>query len=178
MTKYNFLILLGLMSCFGLRAEVVHVANHGFIVKNTITTDQEPEKVWSALIHHVDKWWPKDHSWWGEQGTFAINAQAGGCFCETFGDRSAEHMHISYVDPLKLLRMTGGLGPLQGMGVYGSLDWAFDTSNESTKVTLTYSVTGISETGFEKLAPIVAQVQGIQLNGLKQFVEKPLKTEP
>lgn len=29
---------------------------------------------------------------------------------------------MSFVEPYKLLRMTGGLGPLQGMGIQGGLD--------------------------------------------------------
>ena len=172
MKNLGYYIMLTLLVCFNLQAKVTHVANHGFIVENTFTTEQKSEKVWLALVNDVDKWWPKDHSWWGEQGTFLIEAKAGGCFCEIAGDKSAEHMHISFVEPQKLLRMTGGLGPLQGMGVYGSLDWAFSVVDGKTKVTLTYSITGINKGGFEKLAPIVARVQGIQLNGLKQFVEK------
>jgi uncharacterized protein YndB with AHSA1/START domain len=163
--------VLGLV-CFNLQAKVLHVTEHGFIVENSITTVHKSEKVWLALINDVDKWWPKDHSWWGKQGTFSIEAKAGGCFCEIVGEKSAEHMHISLVEPNKLLRMTGGLGPLQGMGVYGSLDWVFSEDKGKTTVTLTYSVTGINKDGFEKLAPIVARIQGLQLNALKQFVEK------
>ena len=64
--------------------------------------------------------------------------------------------------------MTGGLGPLQGMGVYGSLDWAIAFKDNTTTVTLTYSVTGINPDGFAELAPIVAKVQGMQLKALQQ----------
>lgn len=163
--------VVSVLACFSLQAKVVHVTEHGFMVENIIVSKQSPEKIWHALINDVDKWWPKDHSWWGKQGTFSIEATAGGCFCEVANKKSAEHMHISFVEPLKLLRMTGGLGPLQGMGVYGSLDWAFTVEDNNTTVTLTYSVTGINPDGFEKLAPIVAKVQGMQLNALKDFVE-------
>jgi uncharacterized protein YndB with AHSA1/START domain len=172
MKKLSCYFMLSFLFCFNLQAKVIHVTDHGFIVENSFTTEQSSEKVWLALVNNIDKWWPKDHSWWSEQGTFSIDAKAGGCFCEVAGDRSAEHMHISYVEPHKLLRMTGGLGPLQSMGVYGSLDWTFSEVDGKTKITLTYSVTGINQYGFEKLAPIVARVQGNQLNGLKQFVEK------
>ena len=41
------------------------------------------------------------------------------------GARSAEHMRIGFVDPGVQLRMLGGLGPLQGMGLHGALDWMF-----------------------------------------------------
>ena len=153
-------------------AEVKYVSEQGFIIENRIETNADTMQVWSALINDVDSWWPKDHSWWAQEGTFSIEPKAGGCFCETAGERSAEHMHISFVDPGKLLRMTGGLGPLQGMGMVGALDWKFSEHNGKTVVTLTYTVQGFNKDGFEGLAPIVASVQNVQLNGLKKFVER------
>jgi uncharacterized protein YndB with AHSA1/START domain len=172
--KNSFILAcaLSVIVSFTVQGKVVHVSEHGFIVENTITTKQTPEKVWLGLVNDVDKWWPKDHSWWGVQGRFSIEPKAGGCFCEVAAQKSAEHMHISYVEPYKLLRMTGGLGPLQGMGVYGSLDWAIAFKDNATTVTLTYSVTGINPDGFADLAPIVAKVQGMQLKALQHFVEQ------
>jgi hypothetical protein len=81
-------------------------------------------------------------------------------------------MRISFVEPKKSLRMTGGLSPLQGMGVYGSLDWMISRQGDVTKITLTYSVTGINKDRFDKLAPIVDKVQETQLNHLKVFVSQ------
>ena len=78
-------------------------------------------------------------------------------------------MRISFVDPEKLLRMTGGLGPLQGMGMYGSLDWVIEELSGKTHITLTYSVTGVNPNGYEALAPIVGKVQGQQLGQLAAF---------
>ncbi|MBW8192817.1 SRPBCC domain-containing protein [Neiella marina] len=151
-------------------AQVVHIAPHGFIVENQVVINQPAEKVWHALIEDVDQWWPKDHSWW--QGTFSIDAKAGGCFCEISGGKSAEHMRISFVEPRKLLRMTGGLGPLQGMGMHGALDWQLANEGLNTKVTLTYRVSGIDPDGFDKLAPVVSHVQGLQLNALKHYLSR------
>lgn len=151
--------------------EVKFVSDFGFVVENQITTRKSAEQVRNALIHHIDEWWPKDHSWWGAQGKFYIEPRAGGCFCEISDDKSAEHMHIAFVEPQTLLRMTGGLGPLQGMGMYGALDWRFEQHDKLTKVVLTYTVNGAHPDGFASLAPIVAQVQGQQLMGLKTFVE-------
>lgn len=155
------------------RAEtnVIAVSDAGFIVQNTATIDAPPAEVWQALVNNVDNWWPKAHSWWGEESVFSIEPVAGGFFCEVNGERSAQHMQIVFVDPSKLLRMTGGLGPLQGLGVFGALDWQFTEKNHKTEVTLIYRVQGYLPDGFASLAPIVANVQGVQLDGLVKFVE-------
>ncbi len=148
-------------------AVVTSVSENGFISENVAEIPVSPDVVWAHLVNDVDSWWPKDHSWW--EGTFSIEPVAGGCFCEVAGERSAEHMRISLVDPVKLLRMTGGLGPLQGMGLYGALDWQLEKAGTGTKITLTYRVHGYLPGGYEKLAPIVSSVQKIQLQGLADF---------
>ena len=153
-------------------AEVVHIADTGFIVRNSISVDTDIDTTWKAFVDDVDNWWPKDHSWWLDQGTFSIEPVAGGCFCEkASAGRSAEHMHIAFVDPGKSMRMTGGLGPLQGMGMFGALDFVFEDSESGTTVTMTYRVNGFNPDGFAELAPIVDAVQGLQIGGLKTFLD-------
>lgn len=153
-------------------AEVQHIAETGFILENKIQVNRDVASTWDAFIEEVDNWWPKDHSWWLDQGTFSIDAHAGGCFCERASDgRSAEHMHVSFVDPQKMLTMTGGLGPLQGMGMFGALTFVFAENGNGTEVTMTYRVNGINPDGFDELAPIVDMVQGLQIGGLKSFLE-------
>jgi hypothetical protein len=156
----------------GTKAEVLHVSEYGFIVENQIQTDRSVDDAWRAMVQDVDKWWPKSHTWWGHDSVLTIDPQAGGCFCETSDTNSAEHMRISFVEVGKLLRMTGGLGPLQGMGMHGAQDWQFKATDIGTQITLTYKVSGINPEGFVKLAPIVGYVQGVQLGGLKVFLEK------
>ncbi len=153
------------------QAEVVTIAETGFIVQNQIQVAADRDTTWTAFVEEVDRWWPKDHSWWGEQGSFSIDAFAGGCFCERAGERSAEHMHVVFADPGNVLRMTGGLGPLQEMGMFGALNFAFVSTNDGTQVTMTYRVNGINPDGFEQLAPIVDQVQALQIGGLASFLE-------
>lgn len=164
---FAFILLCTVKPAF---AKVIYVADNGFAVENSVTISKSPEQVWQALIYNIDDWWPKDHSWWGADGRFSIDPVAGGCFCEVAGKRSAEHMRISFVEPSKLLRMTGGLGPLQGMGMFGALDWKFETEGSGTTITLTYKANGYLEGGFDSLAPIVEKVQGMQLQGLADFL--------
>jgi hypothetical protein len=169
--KYIFATLLYTFSS-NLIAEVRHIAPFGFIVENTIQTHQSVNQAWGSLVNHVNDWWPSDHTWWGNNQNLSISAVAGGCFCEIDGNKQAQHMQITFVEPLKLLRMSGGLGPLQGMGMHGALDWVFSTKGDKTIITLRYQVSGISEEGFAELAPIVDKVQASQLNALKQYMDK------
>lgn len=170
MFKVIILILVGMFSTHATaEPKVLYHHQNGFAVENVVEINAPIEQVWKALIKDVDTWWPKDHTWWGVDGKLEIEPIAGGCFCEIAGERSAAHMTVAFVDPQKLLRMTGGLGPLQGMGMYGALDWQLKTVNGKVEVTLTYKVNGYLDGGFEQLAPIVAKVQGMQLNGLAQF---------
>jgi len=151
-------------------AEVITIAETGFIVENKIQVSQNKETTWKAFTEEVDLWWPKDHSWWGADSTFSIEAIAGGCFCEMGEGKSAEHMHINFVDPPNALTMTGGLGPLQEMGMYGALAFKFNENENGTEVVMTYRVNGINPDGFEQLAPIVDQVQALQIGGLENLL--------
>ncbi len=150
--------------------KVKYVMPFGFIIENQVQIHQPANQAWNALVNHVDDWWPSDHTWWGDNQNLSISAVAGGCFCEIDGDKQAEHMRIVFVEPGKLLRMSGGLGPLQGMGLHGALDWTFTTEENKTTVTLRYQVSGINKDGFTELAPIVDRVQASQLSALKQFI--------
>ena len=153
-------------------ADTESVSANGFVITNTVTVAATPAQSWRAMTQHIDEWWPKDHSWWN--GKFSISARAGGCFCETSGARSAEHMRVVFVDPDRTLRMTGGLGPLQGMGMFGALDWQFTSVDEApatSTITLRYHVQGYSASGYDDLAPIVDKVQGLQLQALADFLQ-------
>jgi hypothetical protein len=170
MSRGNRLAVLALACAFGVAApalaEVLDSSAGGFTVQNVITVPADPATAWKALVEDVDRWWPKDHSWFGAEGRFSIEARAGGCFCEVSGARSAEHMRIGFVGPGVRLRMLGGLGPLQGMGLHGALDWNFEPVEGGTRITLRYVVGGYTTEDLVKFAPIVDQVQGIQLGGL------------
>lgn len=151
-------------------AEVKDVAPGGFTVENTQVVPTDPATTWKALVQDVDRWWPKDHSWWGAEATLRIDARAGGCFCELAGARQAQHMTVTFVDPGKTLRLVGGLGPLQGMGLHGALEFRLSSVPEGTLITLHYRVGGYSPDDLSKLAPVVDQVQGLQLGGLAKFL--------
>lgn len=154
-------------------AKVLDRSANGFTIENTVTVPVDPDTAWNALVKDVDRWWPKDHSWFGKEGTFTIEPRAGGCFCETAGKRQALHMTIGFADPGRLLRMIGGLGPLAGMGLSGTLDWAFEAvDGGGTRIVLRYVAGGYTTTDLKKFVSVVDQVQTVQLAGLATFLSK------
>lgn len=150
----------------GAPAAVKDAAPAGFTVENTVVVPVDAEAAWRGLVGDVDRWWPKDHTWWGAASRLSIDARAGGCFCEIGGARQAQHMVVAYVDPQRLLRMTGGLGPLQGMGLHGALEWRLAPAEGGTRITLHYRVGGYTPDDLSKFAPVVDRVQAQQLGAL------------
>lgn len=152
-------------------AEVKDAAAGGFTIENRQDVPVDAATVWQALVGDIDRWWPRDHSWWGAESTLSIDPRAGGCFCETAGARQAQHMTVAFVDPGKTLRLLGGLGPLQGMGLHGALEFQLaPTQDGGTSITLRYRVGGYSPDDLGKFAPVVDGVQRVQLAGLADYL--------
>ena len=157
------------------RAEVKDSAPNGFTIENSQVVPVDAATAWKALVDDVGRWWPKDHTWWGDASKLSIQAHAGGCFCEVDGERQAWHMTVTFVDPGSTLRMTGGLGPLQGMGLDGALEWRFAKAAEGTKITLWYRAGGYTPDDISKFVPVVDKVQGQQLGGLADYLRAQAK---
>jgi uncharacterized protein YndB with AHSA1/START domain len=155
-------------------AEVKDATPAGFTIENARTVPVAPDAAWRALVADVDRWWPKDHSWWGRQSTLSIEPRAGGCFCEKGQDgREAAHLQVVFVDPGKTLRMTGGLGPLQGMGLHGVLEWRLQPEGQGTRIALHYRAGGYAPDDLGKFAPVVDRVMAQQLGGLADYLSAP-----
>lgn len=153
-------------------AEVTDSSASGFTLENSAVVAAGPDETWDALVNHVGRWWPADHTWWGEAGNLTIEARAGGCFCERAGGRQARHLEVVFVDPGSTLRMTGGLGPLQGMGMHGALEFRLAATDDGgTRITLWYRAGGYSPDDLSGFAPVVDRVQAQQLDGLVQFLK-------
>jgi hypothetical protein len=78
---------------------------------------------------------------------------------------------VTYVAPGKALRLRGALGPLQAMGVEGSLTMSVASADGGADLTLTYAVGGYSKDGFEDIAKGVDAVLGRQGARLRLLVE-------
>lgn len=151
-------------------ARVVSTQPHGFEISETATVKAAPADVYKTLVD-IASWWDGAHSYSGDAANLSIDARAGGCWCEKLKDGgSIEHMRIVYAQPGKMLRAQGGLGPLQGEGVLGSLTYTIKPApGGGSEIVQTYVVGGYLRPGAEKLAPAVDAVMGA---GFKRLVAK------
>lgn len=156
-------------------AEVVTATPGGFEVKQVVTADAPLQQTWDALKAPA-RWWSKDHTYSDDAANLYLDAQATGCFCERMPDKgSVEHMRIVYIQPPRMIRMTGALGPLQAEGVNGTLAIVLTPEgSNATRVTLTYVVGGYIRAGGEAIAPKVDEVLAQQMLGLKSAAETPV----
>jgi uncharacterized protein YndB with AHSA1/START domain len=157
------------------QAEVANVAPNGFAVKHSMTIQASPENVYEALVGKVGSWWNPEHTFSNDSKNLSIDARPGGCFCEKLGNGGGvEHMRVVFAWPGRMLRMTGGLGPLQGSGIVGSMTWQLAAAKGAagaTSLEFSYGAGGYMAGGFDKIAPAVDAVLGEQLARLKSFIE-------
>jgi uncharacterized protein YndB with AHSA1/START domain len=151
------------------QAEIKDRSPGGFTLENVRTVPVSADEAFRVLVEEVDQWWPRDHTWWGAASTLSIEPRAGGCFCERAGTREAQHMTVGFVDPGRTLRLLGGLGPMQGMGLHGVLEFRFAPDPAGgTRIMMFYRSGGYSPDDLGEFAPIVDRVQALQLGGLAE----------
>jgi uncharacterized protein YndB with AHSA1/START domain len=169
MTRILFAVLIaaGLAS-----AEVVVASDPGFTLKTSAIVAATPDKVYASLID-VAKWWDPAHTYSGSSQNMSINPTGGGCFCEKLPDGGVQHMTVVFASKGKMLRMTGGLGPLQASAVVGVLTFEMAKVDTGTRLTMTYTAAGVLASGsLGDMAPLVDGVLGVQFGRLKAFAEK------
>jgi hypothetical protein len=164
MTKWVFSTFLFLLSAAAL-ADVTSKGDTGFSLIITGEVESTPAEAYDQFIQ-IDEWWLEGHTWYGKAENLSIEPRAGGCFCEISGDNQVLHMLVTYVQPGVELKMVGGLGPLQMMGIHGGMSWRFEPIPDGTRIIQTYNVTGYAPGGLTDLADIVDSVQTSQLNAL------------
>ena len=173
-TRARLALAVLLLLALPAQAKVIDVARNGFTLENSVTVPVDADTAWKALINDVGQWWPSDHTWSGKASNLRIDARAGGCFCEIQGELQVQHMGISFVQPGKLLRMLGGLGPLQGMGLSGTMEWRLAPAKDGgTTITLWYRAGGYTPDDISGFVPVIDQVQAQQLGGLGKFLSRP-----
>ncbi len=153
-------------------ADVTASSAGGFVSEHLLTIAAPRARVFQALTEEVGRWWDPQHSYSGNSANFSIDARPGGCFCERMNDGGVAHMTVVFVQRDAVLRMLGGLGPLQSMAVNGSMTFSFtDAPDRATRLQYRYAVGGYSPEGLNGLAAPVDQVQLGQLERLQRYVE-------
>jgi uncharacterized protein YndB with AHSA1/START domain len=152
-------------------ATVVDLASNGFTVQVSAQIAAPTKKVYSGLITPAH-WWSSDHTFSGHAANLLLDAKAGGCWCEKLADGgSVAHLIVVYVDPGKMLRLRGALGPFQSYGVEGAMTWQLKASGDGTDLSLTYALGGYYKDGFEQWSRGADDVLTDQVARLKRFVE-------
>ena len=166
-------IILASVICSGVAAaEVLDAGQGGFTTVNEVMINAPRAAVWQAAIGEIDAWWNSDHTISGDASRLSISARPLGCFCEKFGDNAGVvHLTVTMVNPLVLLRLTGGLGPLGLMGVNGNMTWEFEDAEGGTRVKFTYAVGGYRAGGLDAISVPVDYVIGEALQRMKAHIE-------
>jgi hypothetical protein len=168
-------------------AEVVEQTDSGFTTRDTVVVKGTPYEVWLALISPA-KWWSKGHTWSGDAQNLYISAQANGCFCELLPAPegapeeirrgSAQHMTVVMADPGKVLRMRGGLGPLQSEPAEGVLTVTLGKVDGGTKIVWEYVVGGPMRYEIPVISKAVDGVMSQQLRGLASVLGPVASAKP
>lgn len=151
-------------------AEVTQSGAAGFTSDHADAVSASPEAVWKAVLD-LPAWWSGAHTHSGKASNLTLDARAGGCWCETWDGGSAQHARVVLVMNGRVLRLHGGLGPLQDLPVEGVLNIAVGVRDGRTRLRLHYRVAGASDLGLDKLAAPVDGVMGIQFRRLKSLAE-------
>lgn len=153
-------------------AKVVEQEDDLFATRDSATVAADPEQTWLALIA-PGKWWNDAQTWSGDAENMYLSPQGGGCFCELLPKvddaaagiqrGSVQHMIVVQADPGKVLRMRGGLGPLQSEPAEGVLTITLKPVKGGTRIVWEYVVGGRTRFEPEVIAKAVDGVMSLQL---------------
>lgn len=171
--KIKILLALSLFLNVGIiNAELLTVNESHFTSQHKVTVPQGAQEAFGIFVKNVGDYWPSDHTWSGDAKNMYMENRAGGCFCELLDNNgSALHMTIGHYAPGKELHLIGGLGPLQSMGISGTMQILFKPAETGTEVTLTYRVNGFTD-DLAAFAEVVDGVLGLQLAGYEKFANQ------
>ena len=170
-----------------LQAKVVAEAGSAFVTRDSAVVEADIRTTWLKLISPGD-WWDSGHTWSGDAKNMSITPQGGGCFCERIPaedtknriglDGSVQHMVVLNATPDLVLRMRGGLGPLQSEPVDGVLTIALSETEEGTLIVFEYVVGGFMRFETPVIAKAVDGVMTQQLSHLADSLGRIDKPEP
>lgn len=151
------------------QAEVIAASPSHFIVRHRMEHAASGTQVVEAL-GQVSRWWNGEHTYSGQAANLRLGLRAGGCFCEEWEGHSIEHARVLYVRRDVMVRLQGGLGPLQALGAQGVLDIGSVTADGKRHLQLSYRVSGSPDMKLDQSAAVVDRVMGEQFDRLANFL--------
>lgn len=153
-------------------AEVKNVGDGGFQLVITRECPGSVSECQRAFLGEVSHWWLADHTYSRDSNNMAFDMQRR-CLQETLPDDGfVRHMEIKQYHPGKRVVLTGGMGPLQEMGLQGAMTIQWAATETGCQVQLKYNVSGYSPAGFQELAPVVDMVLTQQLESYQKHCQK------
>lgn len=157
------------LPCFG---EVAAASAGHFRVEVVQDTAASPERFYQALVGEVGRWWHPDHTFTGNAANLSLDPVPGGCFCERFpAGGGARHLEVVFAKPGAVLRLTGGLGPLQGGALSGTLTFTVKPRDGGSTIEATYVVSGFHTPPLDQWAPAVDRVLALQVQRLARYLD-------
>lgn len=169
-TSLFIVAILFLCVCQSSQAEVKTVSDDYFNLHIEVELSDRNQIAYSKFLK-VGQWWDPEHTFFGKSRNLRIESKAGGCFCERTSNRSVKHMSVTHADPGFLLRMRGGLGPLQALPVDGVMTYTFKQLDGKTLLILDYEVWGAKSAKLTEVAAAVDSVLIHQLIRLQRFID-------
>ncbi|RUO50841.1 hypothetical protein CWE21_01735 [Pseudidiomarina aquimaris] len=157
------------------KAETLDSSATGFTFAFSLPVDGHLKHVFEGLTEDIGAWWLADHTWYGKSENMTLQLRPGGCLCEIDSElRFTEHLRVVKVEPYSLIRFTGGLGPLQGEGVTGVMDWSLKNSadEQTTTLTVRYRVSGYSPNDLSAWAVAVENVLLQQMTSFQTYMNQ------
>lgn len=156
-------------------AEVQAASSGGFSLRIETESKASPAVAYEAFTE-IQRWWNPAHTYSGNSENLSLDISPGGAFLERLANGGfVKHLEVVYAMPGKEIRLLGGLGPLQPMGLHGALSIQFEAAGEGSKIIMIYNVAGFSQAGLEGLAPIVDRVQADQMQRHAAFADSLAK---
>src|SRR5438105_643693 len=140
-------------------AEATNVTPQSFLIVHKAEVTASPAAVYAA-IGQVSRWWTSQHTYSGKAENLSLDLRAGGCCCEQWDGGSVQHMRVLFAERDKIVRLEGGLGPLQDRAVTAIMTFAITPAGgNKTALTVTYRVRA-PDANLDKFAAPVDQVLG------------------
>lgn len=171
MARHIILLAAGLAALIAAgpsRAELVTRGPQGFTSSSSARLSKAPADVWAALVAW-HRWWDPAHSYSGQAGAIRLEADAGGALLERWDGGSVRHASVLASMPPVLLRLEGGLGPLQALPVNAVLDFTLKPDGPGTLLSMEYRVAGTAS-GLEAMAEPVDAVMSAAFRRLVKHI--------